>query len=74
MSGGSEGAAFQKPFRQPGAKPFGKPYAKPDGVLTAHEYPALAHEIFNEPEQHDVLQRVVAWMSRLEPRELRSRT
>ena len=39
--------------------------AAPQSVLTAQVYPDLAHEIFNEPEQAQVLQRLSSWLQRL---------
>jgi alpha-beta hydrolase superfamily lysophospholipase len=36
--------------------------AAPKGVVTAREYPALYHEIFNEPEREDVLADLRAWL------------
>lgn len=38
--------------------------AAPRGVLTAREWPALAHEIFNEPERHEVLGTLTGWLGR----------
>lgn len=37
----------------------------PTGVVTAREFPALFHEIFNEPEQAEVLSVLVAWLDTL---------
>jgi alpha-beta hydrolase superfamily lysophospholipase len=34
----------------------------PAGVLCAQPWPALAHEIFNEPEQGQVLDALVNWL------------
>jgi alpha-beta hydrolase superfamily lysophospholipase len=39
--------------------------AAPPGVVTAHEYPPLYHELFNEPEQAQVLARLTAWLDTL---------
>lgn len=36
--------------------------AAPDGVVTGCEWPGLFHEIFNEPEQADVLQVMDDWL------------
>jgi alpha-beta hydrolase superfamily lysophospholipase len=38
--------------------------AAPAGVLTAHCFPALFHEIFNEPEQAEVRDLLAAWLGR----------
>lgn len=38
--------------------------AAPRGVLTAHEFPALAHEIFNEPEREEVFRHLLRWLAR----------
>ena len=35
----------------------------PQGVVTAREWPALFHEIFNEPEQDEVLGVLVGWLA-----------
>lgn len=39
--------------------------AAPLGIVTAREFPALFHEIFNEPEQAEVLSVLVAWLDTL---------
>jgi alpha-beta hydrolase superfamily lysophospholipase len=39
--------------------------AAPAGVVTAREFPALFHEVFNEPEQDEVLAVVTAWLDTL---------
>jgi len=39
--------------------------AAPAGVVTAREFPALAHEIFNEPEQAEVFAALQAWLNGL---------
>jgi alpha-beta hydrolase superfamily lysophospholipase len=36
--------------------------AAPGGVVTVHEWPGLFHEIFNEPEQGDVLKVMADWL------------
>lgn len=36
----------------------------PPALLTAKVYPALSHEIFNEPEQAEVLGQLTHWLSR----------
>lgn len=41
--------------------------AAPAGVVTAREWPGLFHEIFNEPEQQEVLQHLGAWLDRAMP-------
>jgi len=38
--------------------------AAPRGVLAAQEFPALAHEIFNEPERAEVFSQLLAWLAR----------
>jgi len=38
--------------------------AAPREVVTAREWPGLAHEIFNEPERADVLRMLVRWLDR----------
>ena len=38
--------------------------AAPAAVLTAQEFPALYHEIFNEPEREQVLARLTGWLRR----------
>lgn len=38
--------------------------AAPDSVVEAHEHPALAHEIFNEPERAQVIAQLTAWLGR----------
>ena len=38
--------------------------AAPASVLSAQAYPGLFHEIFNEPEREQVLQRLTAWLER----------
>jgi alpha-beta hydrolase superfamily lysophospholipase len=51
--------------------------AAPAGVVVAREFPALFHEIFNEPEQDEVLAVLSAWLDTLElspPRRPRERT
>jgi alpha-beta hydrolase superfamily lysophospholipase len=39
--------------------------AAPPGVVQAQGYPALFHEIFNEPEHADVEARLLAWLGAL---------
>ncbi|MEP7303526.1 MAG: lysophospholipase [Caldimonas sp.] len=39
--------------------------AAPKGVVTVREFPALFHEIFNEPEQAEVLSALGAWLDTL---------
>jgi alpha-beta hydrolase superfamily lysophospholipase len=39
--------------------------AAPPGVVTAREFPALFHEIFNEPERAEVLSVLGAWLDTL---------
>ena len=39
--------------------------ATPQGVVTAHPFASLFHEIFNEPEQDEVLAIVAAWLDTL---------
>lgn len=39
--------------------------AAPKAVVTAREFPPLFHEIFNEPEQAEVLSVLVAWLDTL---------
>jgi alpha-beta hydrolase superfamily lysophospholipase len=39
--------------------------AAPASVLTAQEYPALYHEIFNEPERDRVRDRLTDWLARI---------
>ena len=41
--------------------------AAPRQVVDAQEFPALFHEIFNEPEREEVAQRLVEWLSRIRP-------
>jgi len=41
--------------------------AAPKAVVESHGYPGLFHEIFNEPEQAHVLQRVTDWLERRLP-------
>lgn len=36
--------------------------AAPPGVVTAHEFPELSHEIFNEPEREEVLGHLMRWL------------
>ena len=36
--------------------------AAPVSAVTAQEFPALAHEIFNEPERAEVIDRLLAWL------------
>lgn len=38
--------------------------ASPRSVVQVHEYPGLFHEIFNEPEQAQVLADLAAWLAR----------
>jgi alpha-beta hydrolase superfamily lysophospholipase len=38
--------------------------AAPAPVLTAQEFPGLAHEIFNEPERDEVLAQLTRWLQR----------
>lgn len=38
--------------------------AAPADVVTAREWPGLAHEIFNEPEQREVLSALTQWLAR----------
>jgi alpha-beta hydrolase superfamily lysophospholipase len=40
----------------------------PKAVLTSREFPALSHEIFNEPEQAEVLAALSSWLQSLELR------
>jgi alpha-beta hydrolase superfamily lysophospholipase len=37
--------------------------AAPREVVTVREWPGLFHEIFNEPEQDDVLQAMADWLA-----------
>jgi alpha-beta hydrolase superfamily lysophospholipase len=37
--------------------------AAPKGVVTQREWPGLFHEIFNEPEQEDVLRALDDWLA-----------
>ena len=39
--------------------------AAPDGDVTAHVFPALFHEILNEPEQGEVLSFLGQWLDTL---------
>lgn len=39
--------------------------AAPRDVVTAHAFPALAHELFNEPEQAEVFAVLAGWLARL---------
>jgi len=39
----------------------------PAAVLTAQEWPGLSHEIFNEPEHHEVLKRLEDWLDQRAP-------
>lgn len=39
--------------------------AAPKGIVTAREFPSLFHEIFNEPEQAEVLSVLCAWLDTL---------
>ena len=41
--------------------------AAPESVLTAQAFPALAHEIFNEPEREQVLLHLTRWLALLAP-------
>jgi alpha-beta hydrolase superfamily lysophospholipase len=41
--------------------------AAPKDVVTTREWPGLFHEIFNEPEQGDVLQAMDDWLARQVP-------
>jgi len=41
--------------------------AAPKDVVTTREWPGLFHEIFNEPEQEDVLRTLDAWLARRLP-------
>jgi alpha-beta hydrolase superfamily lysophospholipase len=41
--------------------------AAPADRLTAREFPALAHEIFNEPEREEVLAALLAWLAAVRP-------
>jgi len=41
--------------------------AAPESLLTAQAFPALAHEIFNEPEREQVLQHLTRWLAHLAP-------
>jgi alpha-beta hydrolase superfamily lysophospholipase len=43
--------------------------AAPQSAVTAHEYPGLAHEIFNEPEKEQVLHRLTDWLQGLPTKE-----
>lgn len=38
--------------------------AVPDEVLSTQEFPALFHEIFNEPEREQVMQHLTGWLQR----------
>jgi alpha-beta hydrolase superfamily lysophospholipase len=40
-------------------------HAAPKTVVTAQEYPALFHEIFNEPERQRVVAQLTSWLERL---------
>jgi alpha-beta hydrolase superfamily lysophospholipase len=40
--------------------------AAPASVVTAREFPTLFHEIFNEPEQAEVLSVLGAWLDTLD--------
>lgn len=40
----------------------------PPDLLTSREWPALAHELFNEPEQAEVLTQLVTWLDHHFPR------
>lgn len=42
----------------------------PAGVVAAHAWPGLSHEIFNEPERHEVLGHLAYWLDRRFPPEL----
>ncbi len=37
--------------------------AAPKNVVTTHEFPAMFHEIFNEPEKHEVFTALGAWLA-----------
>jgi alpha-beta hydrolase superfamily lysophospholipase len=39
-------------------------HAAPRHVVTAQEYPALFHEIFNEPERQRVIAQLITWLER----------
>jgi alpha-beta hydrolase superfamily lysophospholipase len=39
-------------------------HAAPRQVVTAQEYPALFHEIFNEPERQRVITQLTTWLDR----------
>ena len=39
--------------------------AAPKAIVTAREFPLLFHEIFNEPEQAEVLSALLAWLDTL---------
>ncbi len=39
--------------------------AAPTGIVEAQDYPALAHEIFHEPERDAVMARLQAWLTRV---------
>src|SRR5207244_4127487 len=41
--------------------------AAPRDAVTAREWPGLYHEIFNEPEQDEVLDALLAWLDRTVP-------
>ncbi len=41
--------------------------AAPPAVLSAQAFPGLYHEIFNEPERHQVLATLTHWLARFEP-------
>lgn len=41
--------------------------AAPVSVVTAHEFAPLAHEIFNEPERAEVIERLLAWLDGRSP-------
>jgi alpha-beta hydrolase superfamily lysophospholipase len=42
-------------------------HAAPKNIVTAQEYPALFHEIFNEPERQRVFNQLGVWLERFNP-------
>lgn len=42
--------------------------AAPAGIVSSREWPALAHEILNEPEREEVLSVLLSWLDRLAQR------
>lgn len=39
--------------------------AAPQGIVQAQEFPALYHEIFNEPERDEPIARLIGWLARV---------